>query len=300
MRPASGARRVLAGPLASFLAFLAIALAVVAGSAVCAQDELPFISTPDHVTLSMLRLAGVGARDHLIDLGSGDGRIVITAARVFGASGLGVEIEPDLVRLSRDRARLAGVTDRVAFREQDLFATDLARATVITMYLLPDMNLKLRPRLLLLAPGTRIVSHDWDLGDWTPDRTLTLDVPEKTVGREKRSQLHLWVVPARLQGLWCTAGARLEVSQRFQRFSATLDAGGIAPLLVFDGRIDGSRADATGIEATVLELDREPDTSAAPAAPTAPTLRLRRLPAFAAAFEGRAFTRGHSDRCDPP
>ena len=166
-----------------------------------AQDEVPFITTPDRVTLAMLTLAGVGPADHVIDLGSGDGRIVITAAKRFGATGVGVEIVPDLVQRSRASALTAGVADRVSFLEQDLFQTDLSRATVVTMYLLPEVNLQLRPRLLALKPGTRIVSHDWDMGDWPPDRSLTLDVPEKAIGREKRSTVYLWVVPARVPGL---------------------------------------------------------------------------------------------------
>ena len=167
-----------------------------AGGAALAQEDVPFITTPDHVTLAMLRLAGVTAEDFVIDLGSGDGRIVITAAKVFGARGQGVEIVPDLVERSRNAARRAGVADRVEFRVQDLFETDLSPATVITMYLLPEVNLQLRPRLRALAPGTRIVSHDWDMGDWRPDRTLVIDVPDKAVGREKSSRLHLWTVRA--------------------------------------------------------------------------------------------------------
>jgi SAM-dependent methyltransferase len=167
-------------------------------------EEVPFITTPDNVTLAMLKLAGVGPRDHVIDLGSGDGRIVITAARRFGASGLGVEIVPDLVAAQPRRgARRPAWPTRVDFREQDLFTTDLSAATVITMYLLPEVNLQLRPALLKLAPGTRIVSHDWDMGDWLPDETLTVDVPDKKIGREKKSRLHRWVVPARAEGLWC-------------------------------------------------------------------------------------------------
>ena len=160
-------------------------------------EEVPFITTPDNVTLAMLQLAGVGPDDRVIDLGSGDGRIVITAARRFGARGLGVEIVPDLVARSRAAAARAGVAERVEFREQDLFKTDLSAATVITMYLLPEVNLQLRPALLQLAPGTRIVSHDWDMGDWPPERTLIVDVPDKAVGREKLSRLHLWRVPPR-------------------------------------------------------------------------------------------------------
>jgi SAM-dependent methyltransferase len=186
----------------SFIAALACCFLGAAQAQVAAfSEEVPFITTPDHVTVAMLELAGVGPADRVIDLGSGDGRIVVTAARRFGARGLGVEIVPDLVARSRENARRAGVADRAEFREQDLFATDLSGASVITMYLLPEVNLQLRPRLLALAPGTRIVSHDWDMGDWTPDRTLTVEVPEKSIGREKLSRLHLWVVPARVEGL---------------------------------------------------------------------------------------------------
>lgn len=219
---------------------LCAALAAPTG-ATRAQDEVPFITTPDAVTTAMLELAGVGAADHVIDLGSGDGRIVISAARRFGASGLGVEIVPELVQRSRDNARRAGVEARVQFREQDLFATELSRASVVTMYLLPEVNLQLRPRLLALAPGTRVVSHDWDLGDWQPDRSVTLAVPDKAIGREKQSRVHLWTVPAAVHGTWCSAGARLELKQRFQHFSATLHATSQpgAPVLVADGRIQG-------------------------------------------------------------
>ncbi|PPE65665.1 SAM-dependent methyltransferase [Caldimonas caldifontis] len=209
-----------------------------------AADEVPFITTPDHVTLSMLELAGVGASDHLIDLGSGDGRIVITAAKRFGASGLGVEIVPDLVARSIVTARQAGVEQRTEFRVQDLFTTDLSAATVITMYLLPEVNLALRPRLQQLAPGTRIVSHDWDLGDWLPDASRTIEVPDKPVGREKLSRLYLWVVPAQVNGVWCGTGAQqrlqLTVRQQHQRFDASLSRSGEAALNLL-GRIDGTR-----------------------------------------------------------
>jgi SAM-dependent methyltransferase len=157
-------------------------------------EEVPFITTPDNVTLEMLRLAQVKPGDHVIDLGSGDGRIVITAARRFGATGLGVEIVPDLVKQSIENAKAAGVAHRVDFREQDLFETDLSQATVITMYLLPDVNLQLRPRLQGLRPGTRVVSHDWDMGDWKPDAVSVVDVPDKAIGLDKKSKVFLWIV----------------------------------------------------------------------------------------------------------
>ena len=208
-------------------------------------EEVPFITTPDHVTVAMLELAGVGPRDHVIDLGSGDGRIVITAARRFGARGLGVEIVPELVARSIDNARLAGVSERATFRTQDLFDTDLSPATVVTMYLLPEVNLALRPRLLALAPGTRIVSHDWDLGDWRPDRTLTVAVPQKSIGLEKLSRLHLWTVPARLDGLWCGAGGlALQITQQFQAVAMELAQG--TERRSYGGRIDGRALRAWG------------------------------------------------------
>jgi SAM-dependent methyltransferase len=200
-----------------------LALAVVP---VQALEDVPFITSPDEVTLEMLRLANVGPADHVIDLGSGDGRIVILAAKRFGATGLGVEIVPQLVRESRRNAREAGVADRVEFREQDLFGTDLTPATVVTMYLLPDANLQLRPRLLALKPGTRIVSHDWDLGDWKPDQTSTVQVPDKAVGQEKSSKVLLWTVPALLAGLWCAhpllGPGSLELTQKFQEVQGKL------------------------------------------------------------------------------
>lgn len=188
--------------------------------------EVPFITSPDNVTLEMLRLADVTPSDHVVDLGSGDGRIVILAARRFGATGLGVEIDPQLVARSIRHAHASGVAQRVRFLEQDLFQTDLSQATVVTMYLLPEVNLQLRPSLLRLKPGTRVVSHDWDMGEWKPDRTSVVDVPDKKVGLEKSSKVHLWVVPARIDGLWCGNGLLHEfsiaISQRFQEVDARL------------------------------------------------------------------------------
>jgi methylase of polypeptide subunit release factors len=177
------------------LCLAAVASACGAHAHTADQDvDVPFVVTPDNVTMAMLALAGVRACDHVIDLGSGDGRIVITAAKRFGASGLGVEIVPALVAQSRLNAERAGVAHQTTFVEQDLFTTDLSRATVITMYLLPEVNMQLRPRLLRLAPGTRIVSHDWDMGNWLPDRSVDIDAPDKPIGREKRSRLHLWTL----------------------------------------------------------------------------------------------------------
>jgi SAM-dependent methyltransferase len=224
------------------------------------MDEVPFITSPDNVTLEMLRVAEVGPRDHVIDLGSGDGRIVITAAKRFGASGLGVEIVPDLVRRSQQSARDAGVADRVEFREQDLFKTDLSKATVITMYLLPEVNLNLRPSILALKPGTRIVSHDWDMGDWKPDQTTVVPVPDKKVGLEKSSKIHLWVVPAKVEGLWCARGqatASLELRQSYQEVTGRFTQGAVARDL--SGKLRGTALQlaAAGGEPVRLELQGE-------------------------------------------
>jgi SAM-dependent methyltransferase len=221
---------------ASTLAALLCALAAAAP-----LEEVPFVVTPDSVTIAMLQLAKVTSEDYVIDLGSGDGRIVITAAKRFGARGMGFEIDPALVAKSREAAANMGVAGRAHFREQDLFQADLSPASVVTMYLLPDVNLQLRARLLSLRPGTRIVSHDWDLGDWEPDRTITLDVPDKPVGREKASKVHLWIVPARVEGMWCGVGKwkdkALAIRQSYQKFHGALaDANGVRE---FDGRIGG-------------------------------------------------------------
>ena len=279
----------------------ALALAIGLQGASRAQDEVPFITTPDPVTLAMLQLAGVRSNDFVVDLGSGDGRIVITAASRFGARGLGVEIDPSLVARSRDNARAGGVADRVEFRLQDLFQTDLSVAQVVTLYLLPEVNLQLRPRLLAMAPGTRIVSHDWDMGDWQPDRQRTLDVPEKAIGRDKRSTVYLWLVPAQVQGLWCTAGGSLAVTQRFQTFSATLSAdvdgerdrdrdraGDVAaPVLVFDGRVTADRLHA-GSAAAALPISLRVVGDA---------LQLEQAPNVARRFVGRRFTRAGAPGC---
>src|SRR5258706_1226295 len=171
-----------------------LALLLLPPSASGLTEDVPFVTTPDNVTLEMLRLAKVGPADYVIDLGSGDGRIVIVAAKRFGARGLGVEIVPDLVRQSLENARRARVEKRVEFREEDLFKTDRSQATVVTLYLLPEVNLQLLPRLQKLKPGTRIVSHDWDMGDWIPDRTIVVDAPDKKIGREKTSRVYLWIV----------------------------------------------------------------------------------------------------------
>lgn len=182
-------RRALLG------AALAVPLAASAQPLEAAKElDTPFVTTPQNVVDAMLELAQVRAGDRLLDLGSGDGRIVITAAKRFGVPGLGVEIDPRLVERARQNALREGVADKVRFEIQDLFDTDLTQATVITLYLLPDVNEMLKPRLLKLKPGTRIVSHDWGMRDWVPEREIVVEAPGKTVGLAKSSRLTLWIV----------------------------------------------------------------------------------------------------------
>ena len=224
-------------------------------------EEVPFITSPDKVTLEMLSSADVKRGDHVIDLGSGDGRIVILAAKKFEATGLGVEIDPTLVEKSIANARNAGVADKVEFRVEDLFKTDLAPATVITMYLLPEFNLQLRPALLALKPGTRIVSHDWDMGDWKPDRTTVVEVPDKAVGLQKSSKVHLWTVPARVDGLWCAGGllrgASITLTQSYQTFTGTL--GWRQRTRALAGTISGSELRTPAGSSGELVLEAEGD-----------------------------------------
>jgi SAM-dependent methyltransferase len=156
--------------------------------------DVPFVTTPQNVVDAMLELAEVGPDDRLIDLGSGDGRIVITAAKRWGTQGVGIEIDPRLVSIAQQAAQDEGVADKARFVADDIFFTDLSQATVITMYLLPAVNLKLRPRLRALKPGTRLVSHDWDMGDWAPERSIEVDAPDKRVGLRRVSRLMLWRV----------------------------------------------------------------------------------------------------------
>ena len=168
---------------------------LVAVSAACARVpgvEVPDVRTPPEVVVEILRLARVGPADTVYDLGSGDGRIVIAAARDFGARGVGVELDPDLVAESARNARRAGVAGRARFLLQNIFETDISEATVVTLYLSPDLNLRLRPKLLSqLKPGSRIVSHDFPIGDWQPARVVNFKGPERT------HVLSLWIVPPR-------------------------------------------------------------------------------------------------------
>ncbi len=151
--------------------------------------DVPYVPTPTAVVEEMLKIAKVGKNDVLYDLGSGDGRIVVTAAQKFGTKGIGVDIDPQRVKEANENARQAGVSDRVQFRQQDLFKTDLRSATIVTLYLLPKINLQLRPKLFKeLKPGTRIVSHAFDMGDWKPEKVVEVG----------SSTIYYWVVPEKI------------------------------------------------------------------------------------------------------
>lgn len=180
-------------------------------------EEVPYVQTPPLVVRRMLQLAEVTSRDVLWDLGSGDGRIVIAAARDFGARGVGYEIDPALIRESRARSRTAGVAARTRFLERDLFTLSFAEPSVVTLYLLPEFNAKLRPLLLAqMRPGSRVVSHEWDMGDWTPDETLLFRSPEKPHGLAKEHKVMLWVIPAAVAGRWQVSAQPGGTTQRFE------------------------------------------------------------------------------------
>jgi SAM-dependent methyltransferase len=201
--------------------------------AALAQDfgDTPYVQTPQNVVDKMLEIAKVGPRDFVIDLGSGDGRMIIAAAKKRGARGFGVDHDRRLVALANRNAAQAGVADRAVFYERDLYKTDIRRATVMTIYLLPEVNIMVRSKLLTsLRPGTRIVSHDYDMGEWAPELSLVMDAPGKTVGRDMKSKVFYWVVPATVAGTWRweiiapdrTDKFELIVDQMFQKFDGSL------------------------------------------------------------------------------
>jgi len=216
-----------------FLLLVASCAAVSAGAQSWAWDDgtVPFVVSPPEIVERMMRMAEVGEGDYVIDLGSGDGRIVIAAAK-RGAQGYGVDLDPDLVRQASSNAQAAGVAARTRFEVRDIFETDLSKASVVTLYLLPEFNAKLLPRLLRLRPGTRIVSHDGSIGDWPADERLELRVPEKAVGVGGVSTVELWIVPADVHGRWESEtpehGGRwtFGVAQRYQSLEVSVGTQG--------------------------------------------------------------------------
>lgn len=242
------------------------------------QPDVVFVTTPHEVVAEMLRLADVQSSDRLYDLGSGDGRIVITAARDRGAWGVGIDIDPKLIELSRRNAEEAGVADRVRFIQQDLFQADFSAASVVTLYLLPDLNIRLRPLLFeQLQPGTRVVSHAFHMEDWKPDEESAI----------RGSDIYLWVIPANVSGRWewhveeqGQGLHQLHLEQSFQQVQGYLrnDAGffpiswavvrGDHLLILFDEGVDGSARPAVlegkisgeSIHGTLTRSDAEPQT----------------------------------------
>jgi hypothetical protein len=197
--------------------------------------DVVWVPTSQALVNRMLELGKLTAKDYHIDLGSGDGRTVITAAK-RGATSLGIEYNPDMVTLSQRAAAKEGVSARATFRKADLFETDLSHATLITLFLLPDINLKLRPKILDLRPGTRIVSNSFTMGEWQHDRSVQATESE---GCQSYCTAYLWIVPAKVEGAWKLPDGELKLNQSFQMITGTLKAGGKET--VVKGRLDGDQ-----------------------------------------------------------
>lgn len=228
--------------------------------------DVPYVPTPDEIVDEMIRMAGITEKDIVYDLGCGDGRIVIAATRKTGARGVGVDIDPDRIAECLVNAKEARVGDKVKFFQQDLFKTDFSEATVLALYLLPELNVKLRPRILSeLKPGSRVISHNYDMGDWRPDATRDM------VGGHT---IYLWKVPANVGGTWdCrlkSEGARtytkrtLKLDQAFQIVTGTISATG-GPAAISGGRLNGADLSFTqqgpqGTESTVFRARVKGDT----------------------------------------
>lgn len=195
-------------------------------------DAGPYVPTPQYIVDRMLQMASVNGKDYVIDLGSGDGRIVITAAKQFGARGMGVDISEKLVDLATTNSHKERVADKVRFVRQDAFKTEIRAASVLTLYLLPKFVLDLRPKMLSeLRPGSRIVSHDYNLGDWDPDNSITFESPEKEmINGASTTSLFYYIVPARVAGTWSVnlpdglpeRSTELTLSQSYQKVSGSV------------------------------------------------------------------------------
>jgi hypothetical protein len=197
-----------------------------------AGKDVVWVPSPQALVDRMLDMAKLAPGDFLMDLGSGDGRTVITAAK-RGVQAMGVEFNPKMVNLSRQNAEKAGVTKLATFVEGDLFQADLSKATVITMFLLPDINLRLRPKILDLKPGTRVVSNSFDMGDWTPDQTI-----QAGEGCTSWCRAHLWIVPAKVNGTWKLPNGELNLEQKYQTVSGTLRTGN-SSMAIGNGKLVG-------------------------------------------------------------
>ncbi|MCL2075450.1 MAG: methyltransferase domain-containing protein [Betaproteobacteria bacterium] len=194
--------------------------------------DVVWVPTPQALVDSMLDMAKVTSSDYVIDLGSGDGRLVITAAK-RGATALGIEYNPDLVELARRAAMKEGVGARATFKKADIFESDFSQATVITLFLLSSLNLQLRPTILDMKPGTRVVSNSFDMGEWEPDQTKTLEEPSAW------HTAHLWIVPAKVDGTWKLDDGQISFVQTFQNVAGTMTIGG--EIMELTGKLDGDR-----------------------------------------------------------
>ncbi len=220
------------------------------GHMAAAQGTVPYVPTPQIVVDRMLQMAKITPQDYIIDLGSGDGRIVVTAAKNYGARGFGVDLNPVRIKEAVENAANAGVSDRASFFQRNLFQTDLSQATVITMYLLPRVNLDLRPKLLELKPGTRLVSHDFSMDDWKADETANLDVADKygPGSGSGLSTIFFWIVPAKVTGPWqwqATIGGKAQayemvLEQNFQIISGIVRIAGRSVKLA-DAKLRGDQ-----------------------------------------------------------
>ena len=212
-----------------------------------AGKDVIWVPTPEEVVDRMLTMAQVGPSDFVVDLGSGDGRTVIAAAK-RGAKALGIEYNPDMVKLSQDNAQKAGVTDKASFRRADIFQTDFSQATVLTMYLLPSLNMKLRPQILQMRPGTRVVSHSFTMEDWDADEISSID------GR----RAYFWIVPANVMGTWAleVAGQKtdLTLEQTFQKINGSVTVGPVHGGLR-DARLSGANIAFTYVDEKGVRRD---------------------------------------------
>ena len=201
--------------------------------------DVIWVPTAQALVDKMLDMAKVTPKDYVIDLGSGDGRTVITAAK-RGARAMGIEYNPDMVELSKRNAAKERVSDKATFVKADLFESDFSQATVITMFLLPDINLKLRPKILDMKPGTRIVSNSFDMGDWADDETAKITGGDCSY----YCTAHLWIVPAKVEGTWRMPEGELELQQKYQLISGTLKSGGSSTQIT-NGRLHGDEISFT-------------------------------------------------------
>ncbi len=195
--------------------------------------DVVWVPTPQELVNKMLEIGKVTPEDYVIDLGSGDGRTVISAAKI-GAKAVGIEYNPDMVALSKENAKKEGVGDKTEFLQADLYETDLSKATVITMFLLPEINLKLRPRLLDLRPGTRIVSNTFTMGEWEADMEVTTEE-----NWNSWNTAYLWIIPAKVGGKWKLGNGELDLVQEYQFVRGTFKTG-IRSQPVTDGRLEGN------------------------------------------------------------